>query len=622
MSEDVHDGKVSAAENTQDKTESLATPAQSKETVVAETVTVNDSVPMANALDNVTSVVKNIKDNGKTESENSQKNITSLWTTAYEAVRSTNISQLEILIKNGFSTDLRDDTGKTLLIYACEHGNSIAVNTLLKNGFDVNSQDLEGLTALYIAAKHRKYESVNMLLCAGANPNLKTKKGGTPIFLSAYFGNANQVRFLLEKGADLNVKLPDGKAPLDMALDNGKYEAAGVLITNNAVFDKKDSRIGDVLNYHLQMRLFEDATTIIKLVPNLINIQDSAGDTYLHIYIVKRDFTTVKFLLEAGANPNIKNKDKYTPHDIARIESHKEMLVLLKKHGGKKSGTELRKKQANEQEAPVSKIKAITFADVGGMDELKHKLRTMLIAPMKDKQLAKKYGVKAGGGVLLHGAPGCGKTLIARAIAGEVNLPFLEVRYSDIVSMWVGESEHHLAAVFEQARKMAPCVLFFDEVDAIGGGRDLTNGAHDRHLLNVFLTELDGASSNNEGILVIGATNRIDIVDQALLRPGRLGRHVHVQQPDAKAREEIFKVHLKGMPVGKIDYAKLAKETEGYSGATIASTCEDALMQAYSESLIGKNEKPVTEELLFGLISKSKKAAGMQEIKGDFRHYW
>jgi len=255
------------------------------------------------------------------------------------------------------------------------------------------------------------------------------------------------------------------------------------------------------------------------------------------------------------------------------------------------------------------------------MEELKNQLRVMVVAPMKNKELAHKYGVKAGGGVLLHGPPGCGKTHIAKCIAGEAGIPFMEAKYAEIVSKWAGESEQRIAQIFREARGMAPCVLFFDEVDSIGVGRDSTNSAYDRQLVSVLLTEIDGASGKNEGILIIGATNRKDLVEPALLRPGRLGRHVYVTLPDAKAREEIFRVHLYGKPVGNIGYEKLAMATQGYSGATIAAICEDALMQAYCESLNGKGEKLITDDMLFGIMGKMKPDAFAPVNSREMMHY-
>ena len=543
------------------------------------------------------------------------------WETACAAVILDKKGELNGLVNVEISPDLHDETGRTLLMFAVEKGAVNAVRLLLSKGADANTHDAKGTSALHLAAKHRVREAAKVLLESGVNPNKINGKGATPIFFAAFNGDMDMIDLLVKHGADVNARMPDGRAPIDMALEREWQNTVAHLIANGAEFDKDDWRIGPVMYTQLINGNYKNAGIIIKREAALANTRDSGGCTYLHIFANRRDVNTVKFLLEMGADPNLKDESGFTPCDIAMMGNEKEMVALFQKFSGKPSGKPISRKKSTSQKVQTGKDNLPTFADVGGMEELKNQLRTLVIAPMKNKELAYKYGVKAGGGVLLYGPPGCGKTHIAKCIAGEAGIPFMEAKYAEIVSKWAGESEQRVAQIFRDARERAPCVLFFDEVDSIGVGRDSTNSAYDRQLVSVLLTEIDGASGQNEGILVIGATNRKDLVEPALLRPGRLGRHVFVTLPDVKAREEIFRVHLKGKPVESIDYEKLAKETQGYSGAMIAALCEDALMRAYCESLNSKNEQLITQEMLLGMMGKMKPDAFAQVNSREMMHY-
>lgn len=227
----------------------------------------------------------------------------------------------------------------------------------------------------------------------------------------------------------------------------------------------------------------------------------------------------------------------------------------------------------------------VRLADVGGMDEVKQRLQASFLAPLQNPELRQLYGKSLRGGLLLYGPPGCGKTFIAKAIAGELSASFMSVSLSGILDMFVGNSEKNVTELFAQARESAPCVLFLDELDAIGMKRTLTRHSGMRGAVNQLLTELDGIETNNEGVYVLGATNQPWDVDPALRRPGRLDRVLLVVPPDRPAREAIFRLHLKGRPVEGIDLGFLAKATEGYSGADIAHICETASEHALLDSV-------------------------------------
>ena len=224
----------------------------------------------------------------------------------------------------------------------------------------------------------------------------------------------------------------------------------------------------------------------------------------------------------------------------------------------------------------------VTFADVAGVDEAKEELQE-IIEFLKDPQKFQKLGGRIPKGVLLMGPPGTGKTLLARAIAGEANVPFFSISGSDFVEMFVGVGASRVRDLFEQGKKNAPCIIFMDEIDAVGRHRGAgLGGGHDEReqTLNQLLVEMDGFESN-DGVILIAATNRPDVLDPALLRPGRFDRQVVVARPDVKGREGILKVHTKKIPLGPdVDLLVLARGTPGFSGADLANLVNEAALFA------------------------------------------
>ncbi len=226
----------------------------------------------------------------------------------------------------------------------------------------------------------------------------------------------------------------------------------------------------------------------------------------------------------------------------------------------------------------------MSLADVAGMEEVKARLEAAFLAPMKNPELRKLYGKSLRGGLLLYGPPGCGKTYIARAVAGELGARFVAVTLADVLDMYIGNSEKNLHALFEVVRANAPCVLFLDEVDAIGQKRSQLRNSALRQVVNQLLVELDDVHNGNEGVFVLGATNHPWDVDSALRRPGRFDRTLLVLPPDQPAREAIIKLHLRDRPVAGVDPRKIAKVTDGYSGADLAHVCEGAAELAMLDS--------------------------------------
>jgi len=224
--------------------------------------------------------------------------------------------------------------------------------------------------------------------------------------------------------------------------------------------------------------------------------------------------------------------------------------------------------------------KKVTFADVAGADEVKEELQEV-VEFLKFPKKFQELGAKIPTGVLLFGPPGTGKTLLARAISGEAGVPFFSISGSDFVEMFVGVGASRVRDLFEQAKKSAPCIVFIDEIDAVGRQRGAgLGGGHDEReqTLNQLLVEMDGFNGN-EGVIIIAATNRADVLDPALLRPGRFDRQIIVDVPDVKGREEILKVHAKGMPLAKdVDLEVLARRTSGFTGADLANLINEAAL--------------------------------------------
>ena len=227
----------------------------------------------------------------------------------------------------------------------------------------------------------------------------------------------------------------------------------------------------------------------------------------------------------------------------------------------------------------------LTLADVGGMEHVKERLEVSFLAPMRNPELRKLFGKSLRGGLLLYGPPGCGKTFIARAVAGEMGASFMNVTLSDVLDMFLGQSEGKLHDLFQAARRAAPVVLFLDELDAIGAKRTLTRFSGMRNVINQLLQELDGVNTNNEGLFTLAATNAPWDVDSALRRPGRLDRTVLVLPPDEPARMAILKHDLVRRPVEGINLAKLARDTDGFTGADLSHLCESAAELAMIDSV-------------------------------------
>jgi transitional endoplasmic reticulum ATPase len=248
---------------------------------------------------------------------------------------------------------------------------------------------------------------------------------------------------------------------------------------------------------------------------------------------------------------------------------------------------------------------AVTFANVGGLEDVKKAVHRTIILPFQRHDLYERYKRGVGGGVLLFGPPGCGKTLVARATAGECGLPFSNVRIEEILDPFFGVSERNLHDAFVQARNFAPCVLFLDELDAIAFARRKHAGNVGRQLVDQLLQELDAIGADNDNILVLAATNAPWDVDEAMKRPGRFDRVVFVPPPDATARAHILALQLADRPTTEIDVARIAKQTPLFSGADLEALVERAIDLVIDDALESGHERPLTmrdlEQALSGM---------------------
>jgi transitional endoplasmic reticulum ATPase len=301
------------------------------------------------------------------------------------------------------------------------------------------------------------------------------------------------------------------------------------------------------------------------------------------------------------ANATLEN-----PELLARIRARAPRAV-------RKLGAPALKVVANDDTAAlevtrwlVPEREKVTFEDVGGLDHVKDQVRKRIILPFSKPSLFQRFKKRVGGGILLYGPPGCGKTLLARCTAGECKAAFFNVAISDVLDMYIGESERKLSALFEKARASAPAVMFFDELEALAGKRQYTREATAAKLVSQFLSEMDGFAQNNHGVLIIGATNVPWAVDPAFRRPGRFDRVLFVPPPDQSARREILEKLLRDRPHDDCDTDAIARRTSGFSGADLEHIVELSSDEAIDSSLAEGREVPIRQEHLLKALQEAR----------------
>jgi SpoVK/Ycf46/Vps4 family AAA+-type ATPase len=265
----------------------------------------------------------------------------------------------------------------------------------------------------------------------------------------------------------------------------------------------------------------------------------------------------------------------------------------------------------DERDTDVLAPSGVTLADVAGMKDVKDRLEVSLLGPIRSPELMRAYKISARGGLLLYGPPGCGKTFLAKAVSGEIGANFYPVGISDVLSRWLGESERAVHEIFETARRNAPCVLFLDEIDALGMRRSGLRGDSGlRTVVNALLAETDSATADNAGVYLLGATNAPWEVDAALRRPRRFDRMLFVGPPDAPARAEIARVHLRDRPAAGVNLALIAARTDGFSGADIAHICATATQLAMADAVRSGQVRPIGMADIDTALAEVRPSAG------------
>jgi len=292
-------------------------------------------------------------------------------------------------------------------------------------------------------------------------------------------------------------------------------------------------------------------------------------------------------------------------------------------------------KKLKEEQPPATKViknseNKINFDSVGGLEDLKEEIRFKIIEPMKRPKLFSYYGKSMGGGILMHGPPGCGKSLIAKATANEAGTAFMHVKSSDLKSKFVGETEKNIAELFEKAREQQPVIIFFDEFEVLGGDRT-ESLAHEKNAVAQLLTEMDGMDTKDKDnqILLLAATNEPWSIDPALRREGRFGATIFVTPPDFEARKEILRINMENRPTKNIDYDKLAEMAEGFSGADMKAVCEQGTDIPLKETLRTRVKRKInmqdmetaieqTKSVLKQWFAKAKQQVEMRNLTESF----
>jgi len=333
------------------------------------------------------------------------------------------------------------------------------------------------------------------------------------------------------------------------------------------------------------------------------------------VFFQKENYSACNVILEEEIDKGVNDADVYVlyakgllkENAVSKaIAAYQKALVIDPNKTDEELDQQLRSRGSNEVTEPDEELDSrflqkpkVNFSDVGGMEAVKKEIELKIIKPLTHPELYKAYGKKVGGGILLYGPPGCGKTFMAKATAGQVDAKFISVGLNDILDMWIGNSEKNLAEIFDLARDNTPCVLFIDEIDALGASRSDMKQSSGRHLINQFLQELDGINNTNDGMLIIGATNTPWNLDPAFRRPGRFDRIIFVPPPDIGSREAILKLKLKNKPTDGVDYAFIAKKSVHFSGADIDALIDIAIEKKLESAFEDGIPKPLgTKDLL------------------------
>ncbi len=406
------------------------------------------------------------------------------------------------------------------------------------------------------------------------------------------------------------------KKDYDKAIKN--YTKAIELDPNNAViYNNRGDAYYKLQKYDLAIKDYDRALDLNKkylkayynrgLAYAVMEDYDSAINDFSKVIELDPDFAEA-YYVRGLAYEYLENYDR-------AIEDFQKALELnpdLEEASNHLESVKIKKEAQGEGQSKVDEVKlvkrpSITFKQVAGMKKVKELFYDNIIRPLQNPELARKYGKLGGGGILLYGPPGCGKTFIVKAAAGESGVSFINAKLSDLLDMYVGNTEKNIHKVFEAARKNAPAILFIDELEALGGRRENMNQSASRSAINQLLYEMDGVEAHNENVLIIGASNSPWAIDTALRRSGRFSKMIFVPEPDGQSRKELFKIYLSKRPVAKnIPYGRLARATMGYSAADIKQICDDAAAIPWKEAFLTGKERPVMLKDVLKVIRKSR----------------
>ncbi len=347
-------------------------------------------------------------------------------------------------------------------------------------------------------------------------------------------------------------------------------------------------------------RAIEDFDKVVELNPEFAEAYHIRGLAYDYMQDYDRAITDYDKAVELKP-------------DFQEAMNHRDLAKSKKEGTVDSEGQPATAATGGEQGNTVNAAKLLqkpnmSFKEVAGLEQLKELINDSIVYPLLQPELARKYGKLGGGGVMFYGPPGCGKTYIVKAAAGECKAAFMNAKISDIMDMYVGNTEKNLHNIFETARKNSPCIVFFDEMEALGGRRDqMQQQPYQKMAVNQMLYEMDGVEAKNDNVLIIGATNAPWSVDPALRRSGRFSKHMFVPEPDRKSRKALFELHAGKRPLkGGIRWGRLARATIGYSAADIKQICDDAAAIPWKEAFKSGKERPVQMKDFIAAIKKRK----------------
>ena len=466
--------------------------------------------------------------------------------------------------------DMVVESATIRLLEAVKDDDAKACREALENGANVRARYNSGMTLIEMALLNNDFEMVKMLAEHGANVNAISKHGEPMLAAAIDYGDVETVKYLVEHGANVNAQSRHATM-LTYAITTGRRAIALLLLEKGAS----------------------------------PNIHNGFEDSPITTAVRQNDVEMLKALIKNGARMNFNDTENSFFYRIIMEEASAEVKKVLEDNFGKeyKNGDQHKARKFS----PV-KVEGISFSNVIGLDNVKEELKRDIIYQIKHAELAKEFKVSMNGGMLLYGPPGCGKTLMVKAVAGETGANLIEVKIHDVLDMWVGNISKAVKKIFDMARKNTPCIVFIDEAEMLGSNRDSTERQPWlREALGTLLIELDGISSQNEGVLVIGSTNAPWMVDSALKRHGRLGKFLFVPMPNREERIGLFRLYLGGRPVGDgIDFEKLAEMAGNCTAADIKVVCDEAAKLAWVDSIDSGKKRSIAMKDMVASIGKER----------------